>query len=402
MRGLQDGAQWPMLGYCPTRISRGPFNGPQTTGPLVDFVALGHGPLTSPVIDADGNVYVAGDDAIVALRPDLSPWWTQKINGPTYNFQTDTSPVVAKDGTVWVGSATHELWAATQGAVRSYSVGFFFGSPVIDPSGTLIFPTGAGESLRGVDATGKQLFDVPVQGATLHTAPARGWDGSIFVGTVGQVLAAVRPPKDFMLGDMGGPASDFETPLVHPSGLVLAEVGGGQSMQLAAFDVTGKFAWKIDIPGATNFSNGAAVGADGLVYTSTSEGIVIVDVGAKQVTGIFPLDTAPEATRTPSLGADGTIYVTKGPTLYGLESHGEPALHGAHDGVGPVRVLARHRQERLALRHGSGRHRLRHPRPVNCATILAWSDDSTSGIASGSPSRSTARTGPRGPASSTT
>src|SRR5438477_277034 len=32
MNGLQPGAAWPMLGYCPTRLGRSPRVGPQSNG----------------------------------------------------------------------------------------------------------------------------------------------------------------------------------------------------------------------------------------------------------------------------------------------------------------------------------------------------------------------------------
>ena len=321
MRGLQVGAQWPMLGYCPTRISRSPFNGPQSSGPVLVSAPLPHGALTSPVIDAAGTVYVAGDDALVALNPDLTVKWTQPIKGPTQNLQTDTSPVIAADGTVWVGSSTQDLWAVRQGAAKAYSVGFYFGSPVIEPSGALVFPSGVGGALHGVDAAGNVLFDLPVA-ATLHTVPARGLDGSIFVGTTGQKMVTMRPSRTLAIADVGAAYSDFETPLVHPSGLVLATVGGGQSAHLAAFDAAGKFVWIVDLQSPAGGSNGAAVGPDGLVYASTGDGVTTVNVLTQQVTPLPPLSTFRASTRTPSIGADGMVYVAKADTLYAVDALG--------------------------------------------------------------------------------
>jgi outer membrane protein assembly factor BamB len=320
MRGLQAGAQWPMLGYCPARIGRSPFHGPHGPLPVVSSIALNHGPLTSPVIDAAGMIYVAGDTALVALGPDLSLQWTQTINGPTENGQTDTSPVLAQDGTVWVGSATHQLWAVTPGEARPYAVDFFFGTPVIDPAGTLIFPTGAGETLRGVSPDGATVFDVPVATPpALHSVPARGWDGSVFVGTVGQLLVTVQPPAHYETSDLGPPINDFEPPLVHPSGLVLAEVGGADHMQLAAFDAKGKFVWKVELPGGNNLSNGAAVGPEGEVLASTAQGLAVVDVGAQALVRGLDFGDPNASTRLPTVGADGIVYVTKGASLYAVD-----------------------------------------------------------------------------------
>ena len=325
MRGLQAGAQWPMLGYCPARIGRSPFKGPHGSQPVVTPIALNHGPLTSPVIDASGTVYVAGQSALVALDPELTiATQTWQLEGDTENDQTDTSPVIAQDGTVWIGTATGKLYAATTTGSTRHDVAFFFGTPVIDPSGTIIFPattepTETKQSLRGVAADGATVFDVLVEEAPLHSVPARGWDGSLFVGTLGQLLVTVQPPDQHTFSDLGAPVNDFEPPLVHPSGLVLAEVGGADHMQLAAFDAKGNFVWKVELPGGNNLSNGAAVGPQGGVFASTAQGLAVVDVAVQAVVRGIDFGDPTASTRLPTIDADGIVYVTKGATIYAID-----------------------------------------------------------------------------------
>jgi len=126
--------------------------------------------------------------------------------------ETDTSPVIAKDGTVWIGSGSSQtLYAVTaQGAVP-HDVGFYFGTPVIDPTGTLIFSADGGASLRGIDGAGAQVFDVPFEGE-LHTTPARGWDGTLYVGSRTSLFATLHPPSSYVTANLT-PSFDFETPV---------------------------------------------------------------------------------------------------------------------------------------------------------------------------------------------
>ena len=62
---------------------------------------------SSPAIAADGTVYVGSDDGTVwaiGLNGDVR--WTYKTGGTVFS-----SPAIAPDGTVYVGSADGRLYA---------------------------------------------------------------------------------------------------------------------------------------------------------------------------------------------------------------------------------------------------------------------------------------------------
>ena len=62
---------------------------------------------SSPAVAADGTVYVgSGDDYLYAINPDGSLKWRYQTGG-----YVGSSPAVAADGTVYVGSANNYLYA---------------------------------------------------------------------------------------------------------------------------------------------------------------------------------------------------------------------------------------------------------------------------------------------------
>jgi len=59
--GLQPGAPWPMRGYCPPHLGRSPVTGAQRAS-LRWAVVTGGPVLSSPAVAADGTVYVGSSD----------------------------------------------------------------------------------------------------------------------------------------------------------------------------------------------------------------------------------------------------------------------------------------------------------------------------------------------------
>ena len=131
---------WLFLLVLPTEPEyRAPSNGP----------ILQNGIVSSPAIAADGTVYVGSDDyKLYAINPNGTLKWSYTTGGAIVS-----SPTIAADGTIYVGSWDSKLYA-------------------INPNGTLKWSYVTG---NGIDSS-----------------PAIGADGTIYVGSEDHKLYAIN------------------------------------------------------------------------------------------------------------------------------------------------------------------------------------------------------------------
>src|SRR5204863_10077294 len=104
---------WPMFRHDAQHSGR---NGlaPGSTGTVIWTYLTGAGVWSSPAIALDGTVYVGSlDRKLYALTGDGKLKWSFETLG--YIF---SSPAVAGDGTVYVGSVDGHLYAIREGALK--------------------------------------------------------------------------------------------------------------------------------------------------------------------------------------------------------------------------------------------------------------------------------------------
>lgn len=150
---------------------------------------------SSPAISADGTrvfVHSGGDGAVYALEAATGEtMWRFQAGGPTYGANFDSSPAIAADGTVYVGSFDGQNGGAlvfaldgATGAMRwNFSTGLMVeASPTIGADGT-VYIGGDDFRLYALDGvTGKLLWDYRT-GDYINSGVAIGCDGTIFVGS---------------------------------------------------------------------------------------------------------------------------------------------------------------------------------------------------------------------------
>ncbi len=103
--GLQAGALWPMRGHDVAHTGRGVGSGAR--GVLKWKYATGGSVFFSPAIGLDGTVYVGSDDHnLYAIKPDGSLKWKYATGSGV-----ESSPAIGSDGTVYVGSYDNNLYA---------------------------------------------------------------------------------------------------------------------------------------------------------------------------------------------------------------------------------------------------------------------------------------------------
>lgn len=145
--GLADSA-WPMFHANVRHTGLSPYVGAQS-GTLKWRFQTGDPLFSSPAIGADGTVYVgSADHYLYAINPD----GTQKWRFQTVHYM-DSSPAIGADGTVYVGSYDGDVDA-------------------INPDGT-------------------QKWSFQTEGS-VESSPAIGADGTVYVGSDDGYLYAIK------------------------------------------------------------------------------------------------------------------------------------------------------------------------------------------------------------------
>lgn len=225
-------------------------------------------PITSsPVIAADGTIYVGTNDGkLLAVAGDGSAtkWST------TTNDTTGSSPVIAADGTIYVGSSDKKLYA-------------------IAPDGKV-----------------KWTFDT---GGAISGSPAVGGDETVYVGSGDGKLYAITPDgKPRWTYPTGGPITGSPAVL---GGTVY--VGSDDQKLHAVFTPTGAARWTYPTLGAVG---SPVIASDETVYVGSADGTLY---GVKS-SGLlyFAVKTKGKIHSAPALSDDETLYVTTDTALVAI------------------------------------------------------------------------------------
>jgi outer membrane protein assembly factor BamB len=281
---------------------------------------------TAPAIAPDGTIYVHANgpenvvsiERLYAVDPSGSIDWTFEFNGGfgIFTSSVQSSPAVAADGTIYIGSMDTNLYALnTDGTVRwarSPTVSSIESSPAVAPDGT-IYIVDVSTKLFAYSPTGAlrwsyQLSDVPI-GTANDQSPSIGSDGTVYVGSPWGTsssdghLYAIRPDGTlrwrFLMGKVRS------TPAIGADGTVHIGSNG-----LYALNPDGTQRWRF-LSGAVPFSSvSPVIGGDGTIYWRESfQFYAVSSSGAAKWqlnVGSFPSNVLDS---TPALGSDGTLYM---------------------------------------------------------------------------------------------
>lgn len=215
-----------MLHGAPTHAHRGPARGPRAV--KVGFRVEAGGPVAAQITASpdERTLYVATlAGSLVALsRDDGAQRWSVALGDRVYS-----APMVADDGTVYVGTDAKKLFA-------------------ISPAGAVVFRLElAGEA---------------------DTAPALAPDGAVVVAAGSEVLSVRRG------GDIAwrftARGKVFTAPAIAPDGLVVV---GSQDDHVHALGPGGRLAWSVDL--GADVDGAPAIADDGSIYVGTDRGDVV-------------------------------------------------------------------------------------------------------------------------------
>lgn len=332
-------AMWPMVGYDPAHTGRCPHDTSDNDGQLKWWYKT-HAAF-SPVIGADGTVYLGCDEMLQACKPDGSELWVALMS----EAPCHCSPAVGVDGSVYLGSLTQGLRAVDPrgGGLKwktsspyHEDLGTYGHAPVIGWDGTIyavsaegylsaLFPDGTGNGSFRRDprriAPGRATRPNPTLARiakALGSAHVRKWlldfgplcgspaiapDGSIYIGTNDGYLCALLPGGRPDLIVEVGPVST--SPAIARNGTVYLGMEDGQ---LVALYPDGKKKWTYRTPGAIRSS--CAIARDGTVYFGSEDGCL--RALAPDGTKLWKYVTKGPVVSSPSVSEEGTIYFGSG------------------------------------------------------------------------------------------
>ena len=352
--GVEGTLKWSTAINSPTGVGVGsPFTPP--------FVS-------SPAIAPDGTAYVGSTDHFLyALKPDGTVKWKFETGG-----DLSASPAIGSDGTIYIGSADRQFYAINPDGTLKWifpTKAVFTSSAAIGADGTIyaagthkdltlfVCPTTVGycsvskttsctsdancptgeECILGnvaisqlgslfainPDGTEKWEFRVNKSGfsnisglsGVVHSSPAVASDGTIYIGTEGDVTF---DRSDFCDMTSAYPPSNANP---NPANGGFYPVNG----HLYAINPNGTLKWDFKTLGYVDSS--PAIGADGTVYVGSRRSLKFY--GKDQATLLdenpstrgFVYAINPDGTRkwvddllgdvdsSPAVGSDGTIYV---------------------------------------------------------------------------------------------
>jgi outer membrane protein assembly factor BamB len=259
--------------------------------------------FSSPAIAEDGTIYIGSASSnLYALNPNGTRKWSFPTDG-----EIQSSPAVGADGTIYFGSADRKLYALKPDGTEQWefaTADLILSSPTLGADGTIYIGSRDGKvyaihrdgTAKWEFATGEYYTDMPA---------VIGPQGTIYIGVPGKLYALNRNGRK--LWDTAIIGSGSVSVVIGKGGRIYA-TSGGFGMRIIALTHDGRRLWEFAFgsPTVLDHPSFPALGPDGTIYIATSDGYLY----AINADGTLKWKTP--ATRTqssPALSDDGRIYL---------------------------------------------------------------------------------------------
>ena len=259
----------------------------------------------APAIGSDGTVYVASNDHyLYAINPNGSQRWKFDMGYGAYG-----SPAIGTDGAIYIGTAgIGKLFALNPDGTKKWESeqadGWIQDSPAIASDGTIVFGT-SNQNFYGINPDGTTRWKKVVN-SNLYSSPAIASDGTIYLGfEYGVGFRAFNSDgSEKWNADIGVVES---SPAIGSDGTIYV---GSKNNSLYAINPDGTIKWTF-ATGASVYAS-PAIGTDGTIYIGSTDGnFYAVNPDGTEKWHIVTDSFIPFMHEdSPAIGADGTIYVT--------------------------------------------------------------------------------------------
>jgi outer membrane protein assembly factor BamB len=317
---------WPMFGHDLTHTGRSPYNTARNNGIKKWSFKTDNAIQSSPVIDIDGTIYIGSiDHKLYALYPNGTMKWTFSTN-----LGIMSSPAIASDGTIYIASNDPKLYAINQDGTKKWEFLTdadvkIYSSIAIGPDGTIYFGYSHGfynpdGKLYAVYPNGNLKWNIS-PGPGGYSAPVVSSDGTIFFSSSNGKLYSIysngTKKWDSKILNMS-----YSSPAIGQDGTIYVgsrvDTYDGPAdlypdgIQYAIYP-NGTKKWSCHITGGSHSS--PAIGPDGTFYIGYGD--ITYNYGKLYSfylngTKKWAFDTGSSVMSSPSVGSDGTIYVGSG------------------------------------------------------------------------------------------
>lgn len=288
---------------------------------------------SQPAVAADGTIYVGSHDhRLYAITPSGQLKWRVDLQDRIYS-----SPLVGPDGNVYVGSDADTFFSYTPTGELRWRLPLDPGSDadtgaVLRADGKLLFAAGHDVWCVGQDGTVAWRFRAQ---AKIYTTPALDDQGNAYVGSQDDHLYALAPDGRMLWSFVTHNDVD-SSPALGEDGTIYV---GSDDHRVYALTREGTKKWETDVGGYVRGS--VAIGTNGNIVVGTfgpRPRVVSLDPSDGHIVWSFPVtivDTAEVGVASsPLIDRDGRIYIgahddylyslsPDGQMRWALETHGD-------------------------------------------------------------------------------
>lgn len=310
------GSAWPKFRADTRNQGASDYPGSQHGALLWQFPTLGW-VESSPAIAGDGTVYIgSGDGGLYAIAPDGGMQWVFDAGG-----SVDSCPTIGPHAEIYFGSYDGNLYCiGANGAFKwSYQTGdMIWSSPVVGEDGTIYVGSHDG-SLYAVRTDGTLRWSYATT-SPIWSSPALSDDGAVYFGGGDGWMYAVYADTGALKWKYRTDTAIDSSPAVAADGTVYA---GSGDLYFYALRPDGTLKWRFFTGWPTDSS--AAIGPDGTVYVGAGHNWTHGMLYAINPNGTmkWSYEVAGEVRSSPAIDADGTVYFGAGDGyVYALSSDG--------------------------------------------------------------------------------
>jgi len=295
---LSPTSPWPMFHHDLQRIGRSSYQGPENGGLKWKYETGNTIVYSSPVIGRDGTIYIGSFDGyLYAIHSDGTLKWRYSTGD-----QINSPPAIGPDGTIYVGSRDNYLYAVNPDGTlkwRYQTGGDVDSSPAIGPDGT-IYVGSDDYYLYAINSNGTLKWRYQTGGEVL-SVPAVDSNGTIYVGSKDGYLYAINSDGTLKWHyHTGGQVNS--TPAVGSDVTIYV---GSRDNYLYAVNPDGTLKWRYQTGGDVDSS--PAIGPDGTIYVGSCDGyLYAINPNGTLKWGY---ETGNIIVSSPAVDVNGTIYV---------------------------------------------------------------------------------------------
>lgn len=254
-------------------------------------------------MDLNGKIYASNGEYLTTMNSDRSVEWKRRVD--------DSNPVIGKDGTVYLSYP--DLCAINPDGTLKWKHKFdgLVSTPSVAFDGTIYIGSHSNSEVNthliAFDSEGRVKWDYgEIEGVILNSsAPALGKDGTVYVRSTDMFVYALGADGTLKWKYLTRGNSSFSFSIGSDGTVYTGEL---QDFYALKSDGTLKWAFRITENDSNYTIIDSVIGADGTIYVTTYNGYVLA---------LNPDGTLKWKTRInmnirscPSIGADGTIYVS--------------------------------------------------------------------------------------------